>query len=145
VRVIEEHRDDNGRAWIAWTYDGYAASLQGGSADPTIYDEGIGPCKDDGITPVTLSEALAWALARTDWVIVRPRWDQAVHDWAGRGPVPYVPELEQDEGGSRFGIGRLVRPRRLLEVCGRANSRRAELALVTGLRLRRRDHVHDRW
>jgi len=97
VRVIEEHRDDNGRAWIAWTHDGYAVSLQGGTADPTIYDEGIGPCKDDGITPVTPSEALTWALARTDWVVVRPEWNQAVHYWAGRGPVPYVPELEQDE------------------------------------------------
>lgn len=72
--VIEEYRDDKGRAWIAWTYDGYAASLQGGTTDPMIYDEGIGPIKDDGITPVALSEALAWALARTDRVIVRPRW-----------------------------------------------------------------------
>ena len=39
-----------------------------------IYDERICAMKDDGITPVALSEALAWALARTDRVIVRPRW-----------------------------------------------------------------------
>ncbi len=97
ARVGEERRDDNGRAWIVWVYDGYAASLQGGNADPTIYDEGIGPSREDGIKPVTLAEAVEWALARTDWVIARPRWDQAVHYWAGRGPAPHIPELEQDE------------------------------------------------
>lgn len=96
ARVALERRDDNGRAWIAWIYDGYAASLQGGTADPTIYDEGIGSSKADG-TPVTLGEALEWALARTDWVIVRPRWDPSVHYWAGRGPAPRIPELEQED------------------------------------------------
>ena len=95
--AAEEHRDDTGRAWIAWIHDGYAASLQGGAADPTIYEQGIGPAQDDGLSAVTLTEALSWALARTEWVIVRPRWDPEVHYWAGHGPVPDIPELEQDE------------------------------------------------
>lgn len=69
-------------------YDGYSASLQGGTADSTIYDAGI-----DG---VTLAEALAWARAQTDWVVVRPRWDSAVHYWAGGGPVPERHGLGQD-------------------------------------------------
>ena len=86
--VSEEHRDAEGRAWVAWIHDGYSASIQGGTADPTIYDEGI-----DG---VTLAEALAWARSRTDWVVVRPRWDPGVHYWAGVGPVPENHELGQD-------------------------------------------------
>jgi len=87
--VTEEHRDDNGRAWIAWVDDdGYSASLQGGLADPDIYDPGI-----DG---ASLSEALAWARARTEWVIVRPEWDSGVHYWAGVGPIPESLELGQD-------------------------------------------------
>ena len=86
--MAEEHRDDNGRAWIAWIYDGYSASLQGGVADPTIYDPGV-----DG---VSLADALGWARARTQWVIVRPRWDPGVHYWAGVGPLPELHELGQD-------------------------------------------------
>lgn len=88
VQVGEEHRDDNGRAWIAWIDDGYSASLQGGLADPTIYDPGL-----DG---VTLVQALEWARARTDWIIVRPEWDPGVHYWAGVGPIPEFHELGQD-------------------------------------------------
>jgi hypothetical protein len=88
VQVGDEHRDDSGRAWIAWIDDGYSASLQGGLADPTIYDPGI-----DG---VTLVQALEWARARTDWIIVRPEWDPGVHYWAGVGPIPKFHELGQD-------------------------------------------------
>jgi len=86
--VAVEHRDDNGRAWIAWINDDYHVSLQGGLADPAIYD--------DGLEGVTLPEALAWARERTQWVIVRPRWDPGVHYWAGVGPVPDQHELGQD-------------------------------------------------
>jgi hypothetical protein len=85
----EEHRDDAGRGWIAFIHDGYSASIQGSTADPTIYDDGV-----DG---VTLAEALAWARSRTDWVVVRPQWDPGVHYWAGVGPVPANVELGQDE------------------------------------------------
>ena len=88
AQVAEEHRDDTGRAWIAWMDAGYSASLQGGLADPSIYEPGI-----DG---VTLSAALAWARVRTQWVIVRPEWDPGVHYWAGVGPIPEFHELGQD-------------------------------------------------
>ncbi len=79
--VNRETRDDNGRAWIAWTFDTYEASLQSGTANPDINDAGI-------LTP-SLAEALEWARARTEWVMVRPQWDDSgTYYWAGSGPVP---------------------------------------------------------
>jgi hypothetical protein len=80
VGVAEDHRDANGRGWIAWTFDAYEASLQPGSRSPDINDPGI-------VTP-SLAEALAWARARTDWVMLRPRRDNGTYYWAGIGPVP---------------------------------------------------------
>ncbi len=85
--VTEDHRDDNGRGWIAWTFDAYEASLQAGSRSPDIYDPGI--------VTTSLAEALAWTRARTDWVLVRPRWDEGTYYWAGVGPVPEHHELNQ--------------------------------------------------
>ena len=70
--AAEEHRDDTGRAWIAWIHDGYAASLQGGAADPTIYEQGIGPAQDDGLSAVTLTEALSWALPEPNGSLCDP-------------------------------------------------------------------------
>jgi hypothetical protein len=85
--VAEEHRDDRGRGWIAWTFDAYEASLQGGSLNPQI--------NDPGIVTASLDEALAWARARTDWVMVRPRRDNGTYYWAGVGPVPERHEIGQ--------------------------------------------------
>lgn len=86
--VTTETRDDNGRAWIAWTFDAYQASLQGGTADPSIFDPGI--------MTESLGEALAWARARTRWIMIRPRWDLGTYYWAGPGPVPEAHEVGQD-------------------------------------------------
>lgn len=85
--MAEENRDDNGRGWIAWGFDAYDASLQAGSRSPDVYDPGI--------VTTSLAEALAWARARTDWVLVRPRWDDGTYYWAGIGPVPEHHELDQ--------------------------------------------------
>jgi hypothetical protein len=85
--MTAETRDETGRAWISWTFDAYDASLQGGTADPTIYDEGI--------VTESLAEALDWARARTRWIMVRPPWDLGTYYWAGTGPVPEHHELNQ--------------------------------------------------
>lgn len=83
-----------GRAWIAWMdlppppWDPnfprhppyYAVSLQGPPEDPDLFEDG-------GQVP-TLAEALAWARARTDWIVVRPQWDPATSYWAGTGSAP---------------------------------------------------------
>lgn len=48
-------------------------------------DRGQGDWCEDGPYCARLHDALAWARARTDAVIVRPAWDENTHYWAGRG------------------------------------------------------------
>lgn len=82
-----------GTVWIAWegrdsdnaedpagedgSQPGYWVSWQS--------DRGQVDWCEDGPYCADLRDALAWARARTDAVIVRPAWDENTHYWAGRG------------------------------------------------------------
>lgn len=79
-----------GTVWILWSEPSprahelgladaarYVMSWQSAAPDDDLYE--------DGPEFFALEEALAWADARTDSVIVRPAWDPATHYWAGKG------------------------------------------------------------
>lgn len=86
------------RGWISWD-DGVTWDERHGSGTYTAAIEG----PEDGPPAATfeshdLAETLAWARARTRWIMVRPSWDQGRYYWAGDSPPPEPgPEDDPDE------------------------------------------------
>ena len=93
---MDDERRAKGRAWIAWLPPGWA----GVEWDKGCYLASLQFTPDDAdanLQTTDLQEALDWARARTDWVMVRPAWDPDVHYWAGSGTVPDAPETSDDQ------------------------------------------------
>jgi hypothetical protein len=93
---MDDPRRANGRAWIAWLPPGWAAARW----DNGCYWASLQDTADDtdaNLETVDLQEALDWARARTEWVMVRPAWDTKVHYWAGVGAIPDDPETTDDQ------------------------------------------------
>ena len=93
---VDDPRRANGRAWITWLPPGWA----GAGWDNGCYGASLQETPDDtdaNLETADLEEALDWARARTDWVMVRPAWDIHVHYWAGVGGVPHDPGTTDDQ------------------------------------------------
>jgi hypothetical protein len=87
------------RAWIAWD-DGRTWDEKHGTGSYGALIEG----DEDGPPARTfdthrLEDALAWARARTPWVMVRPSWDEDRYYWAGVGPPPEVNQPDDHSDG----------------------------------------------
>jgi hypothetical protein len=75
------------QAWIAWTDD----AVDDVPATVAYYWLSFQDTETDSVEVhelATLQEALGVALARTDWVMVRPDWDNSQYYWAGSGERP---------------------------------------------------------
>jgi len=90
-----------GTVWISWE-SGHSDNTAGEDLPKPGYwvswqsDRGQGDWCEDGPYCADLRDALAWARARTDAVIVRPAWDENTHYWAGPGHDPRnLPPLDE--------------------------------------------------
>ena len=99
-----------GTVWIAWSGED-GGDGEGGecAADPAgegapgpgyvvawVSERGDEDWCEDGPGFDDLRDALAWARARTDAVVVRPAWDEGTYYWAGHGHDPRaLPPLDE--------------------------------------------------